>query len=82
MQANTKTNTEVDYFGHIILAQGVHADPGKIQAMLEWPLPKTPKALRGFLGLTSYYRKFINGYGFITAPLTALLRHNSFTWTD
>jgi hypothetical protein len=73
---------EVEYLGHIVSAQGVCADPGKIQAMLDWPLPKTTKALRGFLGLPCYYRKFIKGYGKIVAPLTTLLRHNSFTWTD
>ena len=58
--------TKVEYLRHIIAGQGVSVDP---------------KALKGFLGLTGYYRKFILNYGHIVAPLTALLKKNAFIWS-
>lgn len=62
--------------------QGVCANPDKIQAMVDWPFPKTLKSLRGLLGLRGYYSKFIKGYGSIVAPLIAMLKKNSFCWDD
>eukprot|EP00267_Zea_mays_P051445 XP_020404396.1 uncharacterized protein LOC109944135 [Zea mays] len=55
-------------------------DPAKVSAVEAWS--RSLRALRGFLGLTGYYRKFIAGYGAMAAPLTSLLKREAFTWTE
>ena len=67
--------------GHIVSHEGVKADPNKIKAIMEWRIPTTLRNLRGFLGLTGYYRKFVKNYGRIATPLMTLLKKDAFSWT-
>ncbi|XP_036140388.1 uncharacterized protein LOC118644842 [Monomorium pharaonis] len=72
---------EVAYLGHIIGSNGVRPDPGKINSIMNFPTPKTPKNIKQFLGLAGYYRRFIPNFSKTAKPLTNLLKKNStFSW--
>jgi hypothetical protein len=71
---------QVEYLGHIISGNGVATDPSKIMDIVNWKTPQSVKQLRGFLGLTGYYRRFIPKYALICQPLHTALKKNSYQW--
>jgi len=74
--------SSISYLGHIISEEGVAMDSAKVQAVPDWPQPRSARAVRGFLGLVGNYCKFVLDYGTIAAPLTALFKKHGFVWTD
>ena len=74
---------EVSYLGYIVSDDGVKCDPAKLEAVETWPTPTDLASLRSFLGLTSYYRQFIENFSTIAFPMTRLTQKNvKFKWTD
>ena len=74
---------EIKYLGHIISKHGVRTNPDKTKAVSTFPVPKTPKDVRSFLGMCNYYRKFVKDYANLASPLNNLLRKETkFSWTD
>lgn len=65
---------EIEFLGHIITEQGIKPNPNKISAIQNYPCPKNRKAIKSFLGLLGYYRKFIKDFTRITKPLTKQLK--------
>lgn len=53
--------SRIEYLGRIVSKNGVEADPSKIRYIVDWPIPANVKALRRFLGLIGYYKKFVLG---------------------
>ena len=66
--------SRVCYLGHILDSNGMHPDPSKIDCVCEWPIPTTATMVKQFLGLASYYQKYIAKFANIAVPLHNLTK--------
>ena len=65
---------EVSFLGHIVFVEGIRVDTVKIEAIMSWKPPRNITEVRSFLGLASYYRRFIKRFTIIASTLTKLLQ--------
>lgn len=73
---------QIQYLGHVILADGIVVDLEKIKTIMEWTAPKNVVDIRSFLGLDRYYHRFIEGFSKSTFPMTSLQKKgHAFQWT-
>ncbi|GJX60139.1 putative reverse transcriptase domain-containing protein [Tanacetum coccineum] len=74
---------KVQFLVHVIDSRGIHVDPAKIESIKDWASPKTPTEIRQFLGLASYYRRFIEGFSKIAKSMTKLTQKEvKFEWGE
>ena len=73
----------MSFLGHIVSEEGIQVDPKKIELIIEWKPPRNVTEVRSFLGLASYYRRFVKGFSMTTGPMTRLPQKNvRFEWSE
>lgn len=73
---------ELRYLGYVVDKCGLHVDPEKVEAILKFPTPTTVTEVRRFVGMASWYRRFVPNFSTVISPLTQLLRKNTrFNWS-
>ena len=74
---------KVQFLGHVVSRDGISTDPQKVEAIADWPQPKTVSEVRSFVGLASYYRRFVSGFAEKARPLHRLTESKCpFIWSD
>ena len=74
---------KVKYLGHVLTPEGLKTNPATVFAVREFPVPTNLKEVRQFLGLSSFYRRLINGFAAITQPLHRLTQKGvHFRWSN
>ena len=75
--------TEVRFLGHVVSTSGVLVDPELVEAVMSWERPKSVFEIHSFLGSTGYYRRLIEDFSRLAAPITRLTRKEvNFDWDD
>ena len=74
---------KIQYLGHVVTEERISVDPEKIKEIEEWLVPKEVTDIRSFMGITHYYRRFIEGFSRIANPITSLQKKGrKFEWSQ